>query len=440
MKKISLSKYSYLFEQSDEVKLIYNSVSNMLIRVNNSTFLSLKSNNILDINDRFLREKLNSYHIIVGKDENAGLFCKEKFLYYKKIYDTSVLRLTILPTGDCNFCCSYCFESKKTKGNMSDVTIQQLISFIKKKNEAKKIAIMWFGGEPLVAFRTMSKIVDAIKKEISIPICDQQIVTNGYLIDNDVCNFFNENKFSGIQITIDGNKSTHDKSRFIKHSLKPTFDVILSNISLLIATCPNLKIKIRVNVSQDNVHEYMEVNKLLTDMFGDKVVIYPGIIRIYNFNKDAFINPSLSRSEQQDLYWKDEKLSLSLPKQQKKGCLFSNIYTYVIGVNGELYKCWEDINNLDRVIGHLSDGNEDSPLRYRYEVGASCFDHNDCQECLFFPICTGGCPRQRTSNIFDGASFDLCSLYKDNQLLDRCLQRYYSRNTDKVVDLCAYNL
>ncbi|WP_418976332.1 radical SAM protein [Alistipes putredinis] len=100
------------------------------------------------------------------------------------------IRVTIMPTLNCNFRCWYCYE-EHFHSQMSPEIRNASIKFCKKlidKYNPKLFSLDWFGGEPLLYF---DEIMYPIAKEI-MNYCDEKripfshgITTNGYLIDED---------------------------------------------------------------------------------------------------------------------------------------------------------------------------------------------------------------------------------------------------------------
>lgn len=58
-------------------------------------------------------------------------------------------------------------------------------------------------------------------------------------------------RFEKIQITLDGDKESHDKIR--NQGGKPSFDKILQNSIALCNSCSDAVIKLRINYNTDNI-------------------------------------------------------------------------------------------------------------------------------------------------------------------------------------------
>lgn len=70
--------------------------------------------------------------------------------------------ITICPTLACNFECPYCFEDRG-RGKMAPEIQDDIVRLAERMldaSKAKKLAITWFGGEPLMA----TDVIEALSK------------------------------------------------------------------------------------------------------------------------------------------------------------------------------------------------------------------------------------------------------------------------------------
>ena len=84
-------------------------------------------------------------------------------------------------------------------------------------------------------------------------------------------------------------------------------------------------------------------------------------------------------------------------------------------LKGNLYKCWEAVDNPERSFGRASIW--DPAMAFRtadhpdqltcYLNAAPPLDDPECRECVWLPICRGGCPARR---IYDRKA---CIAFKD---------------------------
>jgi uncharacterized protein len=118
----------------------------------------------------------------------------------------------------CNLSCVYCYGvdgEYGTKGKMTEEVAFQSVDFlIKESQSSKNISIGFFGGEPLLNFPLIKKVVDYSReaakkagKEISF-----SITTNGTKFTDDVNSYLNANNF-GVIVSFDGDEEAQNKNR-----------------------------------------------------------------------------------------------------------------------------------------------------------------------------------------------------------------------------------
>ncbi len=128
------------------------------------------------------------------------------------------------PTGaQCNLECDYCFFLKKDRlypdsnFRMSDETMETYIRQTIEGHQVPEVAIAWQGGEPtLMGLDFFKRTIDVQKKYIKPGTrIENTLQTNGILIDDEWCEFFNENNFL-IGLSLDGPRHLHDAYRHDK--------------------------------------------------------------------------------------------------------------------------------------------------------------------------------------------------------------------------------
>ena len=121
----------------------------------------------------------------------------------------------------CNMRCKYCFYADISSareihsyGIMSDdVTGKILDNIFKDVDDGDTITFAFQGGEPSVAglpwFQRFTENVASRQKDITLEYAFQ---TNGLLLDESWCGFFNENHFL-VGLSVDCSKHFHDHNR-----------------------------------------------------------------------------------------------------------------------------------------------------------------------------------------------------------------------------------
>ena len=129
--------YTFLFE-IDSKFYAYNTLSNALIEIAEDTYKILLVNKNRhtplqekDLGCDELYQTLKENHMITEND-------RDEFLLYKSIIlagrSINILNLTIAPTMDCNYSCSYCFENCKRNIYMTEKVISVLLKLGRIKN------------------------------------------------------------------------------------------------------------------------------------------------------------------------------------------------------------------------------------------------------------------------------------------------------------------
>ena len=226
-----LSYYNY-FVNDDNCVYAYNSLSNSFAILSNEEYNYLQefSKSLCDI-PKALEEELSKGMFLIPIDFSEIDFIKDRSKRFREKQNS--LSITIVPTLDCNFRCTYCYE----KGQRSPYRIQddvktKIYEYVEKKiNEIKNLNITWYGGEPLLEKTTIEELSDrfiSLCKEKNV-IYNAGIVTNGYLIDESTLELFKRAQITHCQITIDGTKEYHDKRRILNDG-SGSFDVIMKNL------------------------------------------------------------------------------------------------------------------------------------------------------------------------------------------------------------------
>lgn len=427
------SIYNYIFRSEKYGFLLYNSETNAFLKLSESMYNSLKGIKdgqvAIESLDKEVISAFSNAKIFVSDDDNFIL--KKKFRRYMNSFMNKSLGLAIAPTTFCNFKCPYCYEENRASVYMKDETVDNLISFMKKKSPDGSVYITWYGGEPLAAFGIIKKIMEQISNDKEIRLLNHSIITNGYLLDEEKCIYFSEHPLTHIQITIDGLKESHDKRRILLNGA-PTYEKILSNIDTFFKYNTQCEVTIRVNIDTTNVDDYYYLYKSLSERWRDnRLFVYPAFVRDYTQSCASTCGSNLlDRKKRVEFYTElADKYGVNVgfyPEHHVGGCGATNVNYYVVGPEGELYKCWNDIGLKNRIVGYLdSDEVPNQDVLIRYMVGPSMFEDPACQTCNLFPVCDGGCQWLRLKNVYEGGGFDLCTNRKGN--LELFLEKHYAQ-------------
>lgn len=278
------SRYNILFQSQNNGWLLFNTVSRAFLAVDETQLPVLRG--IMENPQSFdytgcamLYIQLRSMGVLVEDDQDDDYYNVAKMRNLAYLYGDSSLSLTIAITRACNFDCSYCFEGNRTGKPMNEEVEEKLLRFIR-SHQGRGLHIVWYGGEPLLAFDRILSI-DKKLKEMSRPY-DASMITNGYLLTPEKAAMLNELNINYLQITLDGGRDTHDSRRYLKSSGR-TYDTILENIEGVMASDFRGCLHIRVNVDSRNEEEFAQVYRYFLDKypndFGKRITVYPGFVK-----------------------------------------------------------------------------------------------------------------------------------------------------------------
>lgn len=140
----------------------------------------------------------------------------------------------------CNLDCSYCYYLAKAtlpegsrSGRMSDQTLELFIRQYIAGVSGKEVVFSWQGGEPTLLGVDFFRRVIELEKKYAKPgqTVQNDLQTNGTLLDEEWCRFLKQNRFL-VGLSIDGPRDIHDQCRYAKNG-EPTFDKVMNAVRLL---------------------------------------------------------------------------------------------------------------------------------------------------------------------------------------------------------------
>lgn len=324
----------------------------------------------------------------IGLLRNTYNFCK---------YHSNEATITIAPTLECNFSCSYCYETREN-GRMSENTILSTISFIKSMVIERGITclnIVWYGGEPLL----YPRVVQIISSQI-ITFCNEHcvkykssMITNGYLITPSIIELLIRSEISTVQITLDGDQTTHDCRRKLKNG-GSTFNKIVSGIRRLAEN--KIFVVIRVNIDKTNTNAYQEVLELFPAT--EYISCYPAIVTVEEVQSIQQKTACFVHEEYEDFYNNLVRTSSSLDSWDSFlcgssvcNCAAESYNSFVIDYKGNLFKCLNDIGKVQYAMGSVFEPHDSLCISAAKYLGRDPFTEETCLECVYIPLCYGGC-------------------------------------------------
>jgi uncharacterized protein len=239
-------------------------------------------------------------------------------------------------------------------------------------------------------------MLNNLGEALGVPV-DFDMTSNGVLLTKEVVEFLTHFRFQSVQITLDGPPQVHDRLR-PAIGAQSTFWKIVKNTELLFPH--SCQISLRVNLSRDNIFFLGELLLLLKEQgWNKRVILSFGIVEDNLAGARKDIQGVCSRcihsdSEAAKVYLAAactaKELGYNVPEELRLGpCMTSVKDAFVIGPDGNLYKCIEVVGRKEFIVGSVA---SDMPTeeQLRYEDPAYL---GEClaEKCTFLPLCAGGC-------------------------------------------------
>ena len=396
------SKYNIISKSEKYGYLLYNTMSQVFIQIDKDNIDMWQ--NLRDNPDSYASFQqadflLKSRIIVANQHDDLNLYLADVL---KNRYNSSDLALTILPTRGCNFGCIYCYETDRQPISMNEETEKAIVRFVTSNPNLKRLSVVWYGGEPLLNFSSVERLTaDFLKLGVDY---SAKMVTNGFLLSRDKAVKLEALRIRNIQVTLDGPERIHDQRRMLLDG-KPTYRRIMDNLKTLLEVNDTITVDIRSNIDRRNMEEYAEfIDSFKKEIDNPRVNLYPGFVS--DLLSSECVSPEHNISEggykaqfALDLFDRyGIEIKSFLPKFRRHSCVASKYFAFVIGPEGELYKCWRRVGHPGHVLGNVRDGVTRMPAFVDYIVGSDYTRDPKCLACEFIALCGGGCPLVRLRN------------------------------------------
>lgn len=394
-----LSSYN-IIKEYDEFIIVYNSYSkaSLILEKDSDTSAFVNINSFNNQSEEIKNILINNGFVINSeRDELAEI----KYMYQKKFYDSRFFNIVLVPSLSCNFSCPYCFEKglKCGKENINNYFSALKNFALKEFKKHEYVQISLFGGEPLLFyshFVDFLKFVDSDSKRENYKYFST-IVTNGSLLSDEVLNGLLLYNLNMLQITIDSDKETHDKTRRFKNG-KPSFDLLVKKIEFVADRISNLdsfNFVLRINLSNTSVIKVKESLQCIDAKFRPNInLLFRSI-----YNTHAYNNNNINSNDKIYEYISMGKqlgfkiLQDGFKFQSCEACA-DNKFFYLLP-DLSLWKCINDLNYKKACIGKMKC---DGELKFKSQEVVNWADHamkvfedEECLKCKLLPDCYGGC-------------------------------------------------
>lgn len=393
-----MKKSYYLFEEEidKDIYLYYNTAYNTFLLLNKEKHIRFDKddlNNIKNIDPLFY-QKLKDNHFIIS-DETTEY---ESIAYLKKkmLFDSSMYQIVINTTLDCNLDCWYCYENRVSGSKLHDNIIEAIKKNINLEFDSSAfntLKISFFGGEPFLHFEGIQEVLLYAKtfcktKGVTL-IAD--FTTNATLISQKHINFLRDYTCH-FQITIDGDRETHNTIKKEKLHPTDTYQKTLDALRLINDQIKHHVIAVRVNFDNRTLQN---IDNIINDLiFLNREDTYVILKKVWQIPTDKVNKPLLLEAIQKFL---DNDFLLDY-YVMPKGCVcFAERHRQVLfNYDGKIFKCTtissfnnkNSLGSLDINTGGIHWDNN------KMAAWMKDIQPEQCIQCKWYPACLGICNRQ----------------------------------------------
>lgn len=346
--------------------------------------------------------------------KKAGqLFAQDDYIDVSRYIpvNASVKALCLHVAHDCNLRCKYCFASTGDFGQgrkiMPPDIAKKAIDFVIARSGVRhNIEVDFFGGEPLMAWDTVTQTVDYARslEEKYNKKFRFTITTNGLLLDEDKRKYINENMDNCV-LSLDGRREVNDEFRKTVAGTG-SYDTIVPKFKALVdERDPNLDYYARGTFTSHNL-DFAEDVLSIADAGFDRLSVEP-------VTADPGCGYDLTEDDLPKIEAEYDRLTDIMLERKKEGkpftffhfmvdldqgpCVVKRLrgcgagYEYVaVTPDGDIYPCHQFVGKDEFKQGSVLDQSFNMDIAQKF-AGMNIYSRPKCQKCWAKFYCSGGC-------------------------------------------------
>jgi uncharacterized protein len=324
--------------------------------------------------------------------------------YQARRYGLQELWFTVMTTSACNLACSYCYQGSAaqtgTMGPRETEAITQFIQGYAGQEGCRQLALMLYGGEPLLNLDQGLRLIDSVAswaRGAGVEFATG-VVTNGTLFDRQVAEALARYPQRVSQITLDGPRHVHDARRPYRNG-RGTYDDIVGALELHQELGLG-HLLLRIDVDRQNVDQMRELLRDLRARGLHRIPVAFGLIQPKTQACASYSHRCLGGPELRRLVpplWEmalEEGFDLKLrPEALFAYCGAQTNFSFTIDPHGGLYKCSNFVGLPEHRIASIGPDGSLTDLAFEYYdwMSRDPLKMPRCRKCKVLPLCGGGC-------------------------------------------------
>lgn len=321
----------------------------------------------------------------------------------KKAPKTEIKSLILPVSGKCNLRCSYCFASENGKfafKNITTIESKRIIDFLFIHLNLKEIEITFFGGEPLLNFKTIAFVLNYIKENYPDRKIKYSITTNGTVLNNRLIELIKQNSIS-VLISIDGPKEITNH-RIDSNGIS-SFDRTIKTINILKEE--GIPIHLRATMANDfqkivDVYDFFEKKEIPFKIIfahdsenkNYTLANYKKCLKLIENQLNSLISYYVKLVDDNKKIYCDsitDKLKFLLYRTKNYHACTGGRSMFSITSTGEIYSCEHLAGFTKYSVGNIHNGINKNKLKNLRSINVENIE--DCKQCWLRYFCAGGC-------------------------------------------------
>ena len=369
---------------------------------------------IIDALSDYTADEIREAYDELYELKKAGqLFAQDDYIDVSRYIPVNapVKALCLHVAHDCNLRCKYCFASTGDFGQgrkiMPPEIAKKAIDFVIARSGVRhNIEVDFFGGEPLMAWDTVTQTVDYARslEEKYNKKFRFTITTNGLLLDEDKRKYINENMDNCV-LSLDGRREVNDEFRKTVAGTG-SYDTIVPKFKALVdERDPNLDYYARGTFTSHNL-DFAEDVLSIADAGFDRLSVEP-------VTADPGCGYDLTEDDLPKIEAEYDRLTDIMLERKEEGkpftffhfmvdldqgpCVVKRLrgcgagYEYVaVTPDGDIYPCHQFVGKDEFKQGSVLDQSFNMDIAQTF-AGMNIYSRPKCQKCWAKFYCSGGC-------------------------------------------------
>jgi uncharacterized protein len=308
-------------------------------------------------------------------------------------------------TVECNLRCTYCFKEKWNEHMEEQVAFDAIVWLIHASGGADDLFVSLMGGEPLLRFKLIKKLVPFAKRRAAQhgKRIGFGITTNGTLVSDEVVEFWRRWDM-GFHTSIDGTPDVQDRNRPTT-SGKGSSRLVEQSAKRILAYRRNTTA--RCTVVPESAGAIVTSYKYFRSIGYEDIAFVPGgypgwdetslrlfedqIWRVANLMMD-----DLRAGHRVVFKGVDEYVNARIRQCRLDSPCGAARGTVLIDIHGDIWPChrWNKESEADWRLGSIYEQFDDAARAPLDVPSFVSLLENDCANCCANQMCSGGCPAE----------------------------------------------